>query len=126
MIVVNAQGRRVDWLGRAALLVGRFSAAPAALLLDPRNSIDARFAFGERCLALEHPFQLAALLELVCSALPDAPARRPWRDERTAAIINAVAVDYARFRLRPLADRPGVSPYYLSRWFHPAHRHLAR
>jgi hypothetical protein len=111
MIVVNAQGRRMDWLGRAALLVDRFSTTPTALLLDTRSALEARFAFGERCLALEHPFQLAALLELVCSALPEAPARRSWRDERIAAVIDAVAADYARFRLLPLADRLGVSQY---------------
>jgi AraC-like DNA-binding protein/CheY-like chemotaxis protein len=118
MIVVNAQGRRMDWLGRAALLVDRCSTTPIVLLLDARSTLDARFAFGERCLALEHPLQLAALLELVCSALPEASARRPWRDERTAAVIDAVAADYARFRLSSLADRLGVSPYYLSRLFH--------
>lgn len=118
MIVVNAQGRRLDWLGRAALLVECCSTTPIVLLLDTRNALDARFAFGQRCLALEHPFQLAGLLELVCSALPEAPARRPWRDKRTAAVIDAVAADYARFRLPSLADRLGVSPYYLSRCFH--------
>ena len=118
MIVVNAQGRRLDWLGRAALLVECCSTTPIVVLLDPKSALDARFAFGERGLALEYPFRLAALLELVCSALPEAPARRPWRDERTAAVIDAVAADYAHFRLPLLADRLGVSPYYLSRCFH--------
>lgn len=118
MIVVNAQGRRMDWLGRAALLVDCCSTTPIVLLLDTRSALDARFAFDERCLALEHPFRLSALLELVGSALPEALARRPWRDERTAAVIDAVTADYARFRLTPLADRLGVSRYYLSRCFH--------
>lgn len=118
VIVVDTRGHPRGWLDLAALTVDRFAATTKpVMLLDATSHLEARFVLGERWLALDAPFQLAALLDLVCEALPEAPVIRPWRDRRTAAIIEAVAADYAHFDLERLAARVGLAPYYLSRWF---------
>jgi transcriptional regulator GlxA family with amidase domain len=99
-------------------MIARFpSTTRPVMLIDPTSSVEARFVLGQRCLALERPWQLATLLDLVCDALPEAPVRRPWRDQRAAAVIEAVASNYAHFNLNRMADQLGLHPYYLSRWF---------
>lgn len=118
IIIVETKQARVDWLARTASLVDRFRATPVLVLLDPRQSVEARFAFGDWCRALERPFHFSALLDLVSAALPRSPVRQPWRDPRLAAVIEAILADYAGFRLRALATRLGVSPWHLSRRFH--------
>ena len=117
LAVVDTEGRGMDWLGRAALLLDLCASPPAVMLLDTSRSMEARFALGERCFAIERPFRVAALLELVCSMLPRAPVRQPWRDARLAAVIETIAADCTTFRLRPVAARLGLSPSHLSRRF---------
>jgi DNA-binding response OmpR family regulator len=120
LIVVDTEERGMDWLGRAALLLDRCASPPAVMLLDTRRSLEARFALGQRCFAIERPFRLAALLELVCSMLPGAPLRQPWRDARLAAVIETIAADCTTFRFRSVAARLGLSPSHLSRRFREA------
>lgn len=118
VVVVDTRERRMGWLECAGLVVGSFPSTTRPLMLvDSTNPVEVRFALGDRWHALEAPFQLATLFDLVCEALPEAPARRPWCDRRTAAIIEAVASNYARFDLKRTASRLGLSPDYLPRWF---------
>lgn len=118
VVVADTRGCRMGWLECAGLVVSRFpSTTRPVMLVDSTSFQEIRFALGDRWHALEAPFRLATLFDLVCEALPEAPARRPWRDHRTAAIIEAVASNYARFDLKRTASRLGLSPDYMPRWF---------
>jgi AraC-like DNA-binding protein len=114
LFVVETLEHRPDWLDRAAPIVERFCPARTIVLGDDTTAMETRFWFGEGCVFLRHPFPLTTLLEVVCNVLSDAPARRPWHDERTAKVIDAVTGGYADFRLRRLARTLGIAPYRLS------------
>jgi YesN/AraC family two-component response regulator len=117
-LVVETSGRRMSALTRAALLLEHFSPAPSVVVVREPGSDALRFAFGSRHVVLEQPPTLTAVLDPLCALVPGPPpAQRPWRDQRTAAVINAVFADGLEFRLRSVANRIGTSPRYLSRAF---------
>jgi CheY-like chemotaxis protein/AraC-like DNA-binding protein len=117
VLVVETQERGLDWLGRAAVLLDRLPDTPAVILLHASRPEEARFALGGRGCMLERPFAVPALLDLICSVLPEPPVSRPWRDARLARVIERAALDCSSLRLRPLAQQAGVSPWHLSRRF---------
>jgi len=116
-LVLEAKGRRVDWLPRATLILEYFAPVPAVVLLDGMRADEARFGCGGRHVMLERPVELTAVLEGICAVLPTALPRRPWSDDRTAAVINAVSDDCAGFDVRAMTNRLGVSPRHLARSF---------
>jgi CheY-like chemotaxis protein/AraC-like DNA-binding protein len=117
VLIVDTRGRPGDWIGQVGLLADRLQDVPGIALVDAGNALEVRFALGEDFVLVESPARLARLLDLVCTATRDAPARRPWREPRMARLIEEVCGEYAEFSLRRLARRLGVSPYYLSRQF---------
>ncbi len=115
--VVETAGKSVSWLDCVADLLDRYPGTRAVKLADPRDDAPGHFVLGERGVTLKRPFQLTALLDLVCTVLLGPEARRPWRDARTASLIDAVWCDPAGFRVKRFADRIGVSVRHLSRSF---------
>jgi AraC-like DNA-binding protein len=116
--VVETAGKSVSWLDCVAELLERYPAMRAVKLADPCDEPQVHLVLGERGVTVERPFQLTALLDLVCTALLGPKAGRAWRDPRTASVIDAVWCDPAGFRVDRFADRIGVSVRHLSRSFH--------
>ena len=117
LFVVDAHTRQADWLDRAALLLQRFAAGPAIVLVDAGRAEEARFFLGEACIAVERPFQLRRILGLIGTACPNLSVVPIWSDERVAAVSEHIAANYARSSIRRVANDLGVTPGHLSRWF---------